>query len=298
MICVRYHPMTAIDISEKKEENYKPLFSIESLIVSKNPRLLKFIPNVVLNYFKGVIHEEELNDAMHRFRHLPALEFIDSILGEFGSVIVVKGDENIPTTGRLMVASNHPLGGMDGMALMKAVGRVRHDFTFPVNDLLMHVPNLKPHFIPINKHGSNAGNIRIMDEAYASDQTVLYFPAGMCSRMTKGQILDLEWKKTFLTKARKFQRDIIPTYIDGRNSLFFYRLANIRKFLGIKANVEMLYLVDEMYKQRGRTLTILFGKPIPYTTFDKRHTDQEWAARIKAHVYALKDGKDNFNDFI
>lgn len=290
--------MTDTDILEKRNEEPKLLVNIESLISDKNPRLLKIIPRVVINYLKGVIHEDELNGAIHRNRDLPAIPFIDAILGEFGAKVITRGIENVPVEGRFLVASNHPLGGMDGMALMKAVGHVRSDFIFPVNDLLMHIPNLEPHFIPINKHGSNAGNIRIMDETFASGKTILYFPAGLCSRMTRGKIIDLEWKKTFVNKARKFQRDIIPTYIDGRNSSFFYRLANLRKILGIKANIEMLYLVNEMYKQRGRTLTITFGKQIPYTTFDKRHTDKEWAACIKAHVYSLKDGKDNFNDFI
>jgi putative hemolysin len=179
------------------------------------------------------------------------------------------------------------LGGLDGMALMKVVGEVRKDIVFPVNDLLMNVPNLLPLFIPINKHGSNTQNMLIMNDTFASDKTILYFPAGLCSRKQKGKILDLEWKKTFITKARTYKRDIIPVHINGRNSDWFYNLAKWRKRLGIKANIEMLYLVDEMYKQNNKNISITFGKPISWTTFDNRFPDIIWAKKVKQHVYTL-----------
>jgi putative hemolysin len=151
----------------------------------------------------------------------------------------------------------------------------------------MNLENLKELFIPINKHGSNAGNVRQIDETYASNKAVLYFPAGLCSRKKHGQICDLEWKKSFITKTKAHKRDIIPTHIDGRNSAWFYNLARYRSKLGIKANIEMLYLVDEMFKQKNKNINIVFGKPIPYTVFDKRFTDLAWAQKLKAHVYQL-----------
>jgi len=195
------------------------------------------------------------------------------------------------STGRFIIASNHPLGGLDGMALMQAVGRVRKDLVFPVNDILMNVPGLQPLFIPINKHGKNTDNARIIDETFASDKIVLYFPAGLVSRKQKGGVIrDLEWKKTFISKARRYHRDVVPVHISGKNSDFFYNLSNWRRRLGIKANLEMLYLVDEMVKQKDKPIRITFGRPIPWQTFDKSRTDSEWAAWVKERVYEMGEG--------
>jgi len=264
-----------------------PLIDIERVFASKNPRLLKFIPGFVISYLKRVIHQDEINAALERYKDKMGLEFIDVILEEFGAQIIVEGIENLPSTGRYIIAANHPLGGIDGMALMKVVGRVRKDILFPVNDLLLYLPNLKPLFIPINKHGRNTENLKIFDDTFASDVAILYFPAGLCSRKVKGKIIDLEWKKTFISKAKKFKRDVIPVYIRGRNSNFFYNLANWRVRLGIKANIEMLYLVDEMFKQKDKEILIRFGTPVPYQFFDNSRKDAEWAAYMKEHVYSL-----------
>jgi len=264
-----------------------PLIDIRRVFASKNPRLLKFIPGFVISYLKRVIHQDELNATLERNKEKMGLEFIDVILEEFGAKIKVEGIENLPATGRYIIAANHPLGGIDGMALMRVVGQVRKDILFPVNDLLLYLPNLRPLFIPINKHGLNTENLKIFDESFASGAAILYFPAGMCSRKVKGKIIDLEWKKTFISKARKFRRDIIPVYIRGRNSNFFYRLANWRVKLGIKANIEMLYLVDEMFKQKDKEILIRFGTPVPHQVFDNNRKDAEWASFMKEKVYSL-----------
>ncbi|MCF8301827.1 MAG: 1-acyl-sn-glycerol-3-phosphate acyltransferase [Bacteroidales bacterium] len=270
-----------------QQEIGKKFIDLEKVVASKSEKLAKALPKFVINYLKRVIHQEEINKALYENRDKYGLDFIEAILDHFQAELQVEGKENIPKEGRLIIASNHPLGGLDGMALMKVVGEVRDDIVFPVNDLLMNLPNLRDLFIPINKHGSNAANIRVFEETFSSDKTVLYFPAGLCSRKQRGQIIDLEWKKSFITKARRHKRDVLPTYIYGRNSNFFYNLARLRSKLGIKANIEMLYLVDEMFKQKDKVIRIIFGKPIPYTTFDKRHTDREWARMMKKHVYAM-----------
>jgi putative hemolysin len=265
----------------------KKLIDIERVFSEKNPRLARFIPGFVFGYLKRVIHQDKLNDALDRYKDKMGLDFINLILKEFGVKIIVEGIENLPAEGRYIVAANHPLGGIDGMALMKVVGSVRKDILFPVNDLLLYLPNLKPLFIPINKHGRNVDNIRIFDETFASDVAVLYFPAGICSRKVKGKIVDLDWKKTFINRAKKFKRDVIPVYIRGRNSNFFYNLANWRVRFGIKSNIEMLYLVDEMFKQRNKEILIRFGKPVPYQFFDSTKKDAAWAEYMKEHVYSL-----------
>jgi len=282
----------------QKTENEKFL-DLEKVIADKNPRLLKFIPGFLMRYLKRVVHLDGLNDFVARHKDLYGLDFAEAIIVEMNATLIIKGEKNIPAQERFIVASNHPLGGPDGIALICVVGRIRNDVVFPVNDILMNIPNLKVLFVPINKHGSNAENIEILNNTFASDVAMLYFPAGLCSRKQSHKIVDLEWKKTFLSKAKKFKRLVVPVHIDGRNTSFFYNLSNVRKKLGVKANIEMLYLVDEMYKQKGKTLTITIGKPIPYETFDKRHSDKEWAAIVKKYVYQLKDNEDLlFDDFL
>jgi len=267
------------------------LIDVEKVFQDKSPRFASKIPRFIYNYLKRVVHQDEINGAIARFHDLQGLDFNNAILDYMGVNIIHHGRENLPSEGRFILASNHPLGGLDGMALMKVAGEVRPDIVFPVNDLLMNVPNLQPLFIPINKHGSNSQNLTIMNKTFASDKTILYFPAGLCSRKQHGKILDLEWKKTFITKAKSFKRDIIPVYINGRNSEWFYNFANWRKRLGIKVNIEMLYLVDEMYKQNNKSLNIIFGKPISWTVFDNRFSDIIWAEKVKQHVYSLEKNK-------
>lgn len=270
----------------------RKFIDVEKVFAGKNPRLLRYIPRFLLNYLKRVVHQDTLNEDLNKHADVQGLEFVAAILKEFRVNIVIRGEDNLLKADRSVVVSNHPLGGLDGMALMYAVGKIRPDIAIPANDFLLHLPNLKPLFIPVNKHGSNAENIAFFDETFASDKTVLFFPAGLCSRKIKGQIIDLEWKKTFLSKARKSDRDVIPVHISGRNSNFFYNLANLRKWLGLKANIEMLFLVDEMYKQDNKDIVIIFGRPIPISVFDKRFNDKKWAEKIRDHVYKLEKNPD------
>lgn len=284
------------------------LIDIEAIFRAKNPHLLRIIPNFILLYLKRIVHQDEVNLYISRNYEKTGLPFVEAILNEFGvnletidkrSIqpsgpgIAGQKQDIIPSTGRYIVASNHPLGGLDGMALMHALGKIRSDLVFPVNDLLMNVPGLRPLFIPVNKHGRNTENAQLINDTFASDRMVLYFPAGLVSRKQRINgsfvIRDLEWKNTFIKKAKKYQRDIIPVFIEGQNSSWFYNLAMWRKRLGIKANIEMLYLVDEMMKQLNKTITLMVGDPIPHETFGKSMTDAQWAAWVKEKVYALKE---------
>lgn len=277
-------------------EEIERVIDLENVIAGKSPRLLKMIPGFMLRYLKRVIHQDQLNGLLWKHRNLYGHEFLRAILVDFGVNIKVTGRENLLLSERFVAASNHPLGGLDGMALMQEIGKTRPDVITPVNDFLMLLPNMAPLFIPVNKHGTNASNIALFDQTFKSDRAILYFPAGLCSRKISGKIVDLEWKKTFLSKARKFDRDILPVHVSGRNSGFFYNLANLRKRIGLKANIEMLYLVDEMFKQHDKDIIITFGKPIPIDVFDKRHTDAQWADKLKQYIYTLADDKEaSFN---
>lgn len=265
---------------------------LEKIIASKNPKLLKRIPKFALNYLKRLLHIEQINGSIYEHRNKFGRDFAEAILDDMKINIVIEGKDHIPLNDRLIIAANHPLGGIDGMALISEIGRIRPDILFPVNDLLLNLPGLRPVFIPVNKYGKNVENKNALEDAFASDNTLLYFPAGLCSRKQHGKILDLEWKVTFLKKAVQYQRDILPVMVDARNSNRFYNLANFRKNIGIKSNIELILLPDEMYRQEGKTIRLIIGKPISYKTFDNTRSMKEWAALVKQHVYNLFDNID------
>jgi len=274
------------------ENTPKKFIDLEEVIRSKSERTLKLLPRFIINYLKRIIHQDEINSFIHNHTNDFGLDFINAALNEMDIKVQVYGKENIPKGGRYIVASNHPLGGPEGLALMSVVGEVREDFKFIANDLLLNLKNIEMFFVPVNKHGSHTKeNLKRIEEVYSSDNIVLNFPFGLVSRKRKGEIMDLNWKKSFIAKAKKHKRDIIPVFINGRNSNFFYNLANLRKFFGIKQNIEMLYLVNEMYKQKGNVLDITFGESIPFETFDRSKTDTDWAELVRLHTYALERGE-------
>jgi 1-acyl-sn-glycerol-3-phosphate acyltransferase len=272
--------------------NFQKFVDIPKAIADKNPKLLKILPKFLIRYIQRKIHEEELNLAVNRNKHRFGHDFVDAAMEEFGAKTNVIGIENVPTNGGVIVAANHPLGGLDGIALMDVIGEKRKDIKFFVNDLLMAFKNFAPIFVPVNKLGKNSGDYtKKFEETYSSQDCILIFPAGLVSRkQNDGKIKDLIWKKSFITKSVQYQKDIVPVFIDGTNSDFFYNLAYWRKKIGIKANIEMFFLPDQMYKQRGKTITFIVGKPIAWQTFSAEHTPEYWAEKVKQHVYALKSG--------
>ncbi|MDX9905242.1 MAG: glycerol acyltransferase [Bacteroidales bacterium] len=268
---------------------------VRKIFRSKNPRLAGSIPGFIFRLLEKIIHQDGINDFMYRNRDKWGLDYAEAILDGFRVSTRVVNPPDL-SNGRYLIASNHPLGGMDGIALIHETGKLRKDLLFPVNDLLLNLPNLYELFIPVNKHGSNAENIRLFNETFASDVLILYFPAGLVSRKQSGEIKDVEWKKTFLTKAKQSGRDIVPVHMAGRNTEFFYNLANFRKRLGIKANIEMLFLPDELFKYQGKEIVITYGNPIPIGAFNRSKSDQEWASLLREHVYKLeKNPNEIFN---
>lgn len=264
----------------------KKFIDIENAIHSKNPKLLKWIPGFVLSYIKKVTHETWMNEVMSRIGHLKGIEFVNALMEEFDLDVELIGKEKLPEKGGIIIAANHPLGGLDGIALMYALGKIRPDIRFLVNDLLMTFDNFEPLFVPVNKHGRNSqDSLAKIEEAYANDFAVLVFPAGLVSRKSGKGIRDLQWKKSFITKAKKYKKDILLCFIEGKNSKFFYNLADWRKKLGVQANVEMFYLVDEMYKQRGQKVKIRVGEQIPFESLTKENSDAKWAEILKEKVY-------------
>jgi putative hemolysin len=272
------------------EEKQKLFLDLDEIFRKRNPRLYKVLPAFILRYLKKIIHQDELNYIIKTFNHLHGLDFVNAVLKYFEIETTMIGQENIPKEGRFIFVSNHPIGSIDGMIFMQQVGRFFGETKSVVNDLLLSIENMRTLFVGINKHGQNSREgIEEIERTFLSDQQILIFPAGLASRRINGQIIDLEWKKTFIARAIKYQRDIIPVHISGRLSNFFYNFANLRKSLGIKANIEMLYLSDETFQQKRKKFNITFGKPIPYEVFDDSLSQQEWAQRIKNQVYKIKE---------
>ena len=265
------------------------LIDIDKVLREKAPKYYKYILGFVVSYLKRIVHQEELNVFLRDSKDKVGVDFLKACLEFLDANIVVKGEENLPKEGLYTFVSNHPLGGQDGVALGYILGSFYNGkVKYMVNDLLMNLQGLAPLCIPINKTGKQAKDFpRMVEAGFASDDQLIMFPAGLCSRRQNGVIRDLDWKKTFIVKSVQTHRDVVPIHFEGRNSNFFYNLANICKFLGIKVNIAMLYLADEMLKNRHKTFTVTIGKPISWQTFDKSKTPTEWAAYVKDIVYKL-----------
>ena len=252
----------------------------------------RYVPGFAVRWLERIVHQDEVNKFLRESRGLTGVEWLEECVRYLDMTLDITGRENLPDPddGRLYTfVSNHPLGGEDGVALGAIIGRhYGGRFRYLVNDLLMNLPGLAPLCIPINKTGNQSRNFPAMVKAgFDSDNHMLMFPAGLCSRKQNGVIRDLPWKKTFITKSVETHRDVVPIHFGGRNSGRFYRLADICKTLNLKVNIAMLYLVDEMYRNAHGTFRVAIGKPIPWQTFDKSRTPAQWAEYVRDEVYKL-----------
>lgn len=272
----------------------KTIFTVdvEQILREKAGAKARRVPRFVLSWLKKIVHQDEVNQFLEQSSHLSGVEWLEACVEYLDMKLDVSGRENLPASddGRhYTFVSNHPLGGIDGVALGAILGR-HYDghIRYLVNDLLMNLRGLAPLCIPINKTGSQSRDFPAMVEAgFKGDNHIIMFPAGLCSRRTNGVVRDIPWRKTFVVKSVEAQRDVVPIHFGGQNSNFFYTLANFCKRTGIKFNVAMLFLVDEMYKNTHKRFSVKIGKPIPWQTFDKSRTPAQWAAWVQKKVYEL-----------
>lgn len=266
--------------------------NIDKILHDKMGDKAKFVPRPLVSWLKRILNQDEVNRYLWESRHLTGTEWLEECVRYLDMTLEVVGSENLPDKddGRLYTfVSNHPLGGADGVALGSIIGR-HYDskFRYLVNDILMNLPGLAPLCIPINKTGGQARSFPAMVKAgFESDNHILMYPAGLCSRRRNGEVRDLPWSKTFIVKSVQYQRDVVPIHFGGQNSDFFYKLANFSDKYVKKVNIAMIYLVDEMYKNVHKTFTVTIGKPIPWQTFDKSRTPAEWAQYVQDIVYQL-----------
>jgi len=266
----------------------KKFIDIDKVLKEKTKTAYKFLPRFLINWLKRKLHEDDINKGMLHMEQFHGLEFNQSVLDFFHVKVECLGLENLPKEGGVIIAANHPLGGMDGMSLIKAIGLVRSDVRFIVNDVLKNLKNYGDIFVGVNKVGNvkSRDSLQVVEQVYATESAILVFPAGLVSRKFSDRIRDLEWNKSFINKAIKYNKPIVPVYIEGENSKFFYNFARWRKRLGIKANIEMLFLPDEMFKQKGKTIKLHFGKPVEPSLFYTVRTPQEWTEIMYKYIYS------------
>lgn len=273
------------------EQITEKTIDIDRILKDKMGEKAKCIPKALVSWLKHIAHQDQVNAFLWESRDKKGTAWLEECVKYLQMTLKVEGMENLPdkNCGRLYtIVSNHPLGGVDGVALGSIIGRhFDSHFRYLVNDLLMNLPGLAPLCIPINKTGKQSRDFPAMVKAgFESDNHILMYPAGICSRKHDGIIRDIPWSKTFISKSVEYQRDVIPIHFSGQNSNFFYRLANFSdRFLPF--NLAMLFLVDEMYKNVGKTFEVKIGKPIPWQTFDKSKTPKEWAQYVQDKVYEL-----------
>lgn len=267
-----------------------PRIDIGAVLADKAPRLARWIPGFVIGWLRRTIHESEINYILEHYWNLPPQEFIRACFREWQVTYTVEGLEKLDPKGRYLFAANHPFGGMDGMMLADKLIDRFGDARVVVNDLLMHLEPLRPLWIPVNKYGAqNAAYARKFDEEMFGERQILTFPAGLCSRRIRGEVTDLPWKSSFLKKAYASQRQIVPLFVEGRLSNFFYRMTALRKMLGVKFNIELLWLPDEMFSQKGRHFRIVAGEPIPMAELQEQGSLHEQTEYIRKKTYFLKN---------
>lgn len=259
---------------------------IGRLLRAKNPRLARWTPRFVVRWIERLVRLDRINYVLEHFGDRPPMEFIRSTLDYIGVTYTVHGAERIPAGGRVIFASNHPLGGLDGLMLAEAVDPHVRGVRVVVNDLLMNLEPLAPIFVPVNKYGAQSmAYARRMVEMYEGETAVITFPAGLCSRLIDGRITDIPWRRSFVQKAWESGRPVVPVYIGGRNSMFFYRFERLRQLLGVKLNLGTVFLPKEMFDQRGKHIDIYIGEPVELTP---EHTVREWVEIIRERAYALR----------
>ena len=273
------------------KESVEKTIDIKRILKDKMGSKARFVPCFLVAWLKKIIHEDEVNRFLWENRNLKGTEWLTACVQYLDMTLDIVGAENLPdkNDGKLYTfVSNHPLGGQDGVSLGSIIGR-HYDgkFRYLVNDLLLNLPGLKPVSIGINKTGKQSRDFpRMVEAGFNSDNHLLMFPAGLNSRRINGEIHDLPWKKTFITKSVETHRDVVPIHFSGQNSKRFYRIAKFSdRYLPF--NLAMLFLVDEMYRNVGKTFRITIGKPIPWQTFNKTKTPKEWANFVEERVYAL-----------
>ena len=256
------------------------------------PKLSKKLPGFVKRFIARRLHVKEINDCVMHAEHYAGVGFFDEALKYVGITYRVRGEENIDLSKKYIYVCNHPLGGPEALIIGSIFRKIYGDgFTVPSNQILYNLKPLQEFFVPVSVGGKQGRDIaEKVASMFESGKQVLVFPAGLCARTFKGVVTEMPWKKMFVAQARKYQRDVVPVHISGHNSKWYFFLSWLSRTLKLKFNLGMIFLVDELFKQRGNEFVITFGKPIEYDRFDKTKTDLQWADEVKNIVKNLASG--------
>jgi len=279
-----------IKIKNKIKHKIQQL-DIESIIRSQKSKVVRNLPKFIINFIKKSFRQNEINSVLKKYHKDYGINFVRSVIHKYLNIRVkAYNEELLPNKGKFIFASNHSLGGVDFGVVYSKISEKFKNVKIVANEMFLHIENVKELFLPVSTTESNVQHKKDAIENHLEDDAghLLIFPAGKVARMVKKKLDDGFWHRSFIRNAIDHKRDIIPMFVGGRNSKAFYRLAKIRTFLRIKANLEFFMLPGEVFKQRNKTIPIIYGKPIPYTTFDDSKTHLEWAQEVKEIVYNLE----------
>lgn len=272
---------------------------LEDIINNSNSTFLKKLPRVIVRLVQWIIMEDEMNRILSKYPDVIGNDFLFALLNEFNITVTLEGKENLPENGRCFFVANHPFGLIDGLILTSTIVEKYGNFKAIGNEVFMFLPNMRPLIAAVNVFKPNSKEyIAALEKVFDSDIAITHFPAGEVSRIYHGKIQDCVWQKSFIYKSASKNRDIVPFYFYGRNSILFYAIGIVRKLLRIKINIELMLLPREMFNKRNKTIRLKIGKPIPSSTFDKTLSYQEWTRKLRAHVYRMGSTKEiiSFND--
>ena len=269
-------------------ESIPKIIDVEKQFKTRLPGIYHKLPRFFMRLIRSIVYENRLNYLIYESRELEGIELVNWALKQFQVTVKLKGQENIPKDGRNIFVSNHPLGGLDSLALLSALGLSYSSLKILSNEILDVVSGFHPLRLSVITFGKlTKANALALKDALMSDQPLCVFPAGFVAKRNPFKIQDLSWKKFFVSSAVKYQRKVVPVFIVARNSNLFYNISSIRKLLHMKSNLEMFLLPHEMFNKAGSTITIIFGAPIPFTAFDGSRTDREWAQQVRELVYLI-----------
>jgi putative hemolysin len=268
------------------------MIDIKKTLAHKHPDFEKKTgAKLFLKLLKRLLHEDEINDFIQNNQHLKGFAFLDYVLDHFNFSYQVNNRDfdNIPAEGRVIIVANHPIGSLDGLALLKLVRSVRPDVRIVANELLRYIDPLDSLFLSVDNMNTGAqhkSQYKAMLSALESEQAVIIFPAGEVSRIRPSGVRDGVWKAGFLKLADKTQSPVLPIYIDAQNSVLFYALSAIYKPLGT------LMLVQEMFKQSHQKIQFHISKPIPWKSIAKHeHKGKKLANQFRKYLYRLDQPK-------
>lgn len=264
--------------------------SVKKIMDSKFPGLSAKIPRFFMRYVQRITHEKEINLFFRDNEEKRGYELLKAYLDYCRVTYKAEGLEQSKGFSKITFVSNHPMGVLDSASLIVTLAEGGFEAKVPANDLVVSMGDIGSFTVPVNKTGSNSKNLAALNDMFKLEDPLVFFPAGLSSRKVKGELLDVKWTKTAFARSVKNDRVIVPVFISGANTSFFYNLSRFRKSIGLKMNVEQYFLIHEAHKLKGSHFDLIFGKPIRPDVFDKRYDILTWAAKVKAHVYRMRDG--------